>query len=177
MPSTEMTRGVSPRWFLALPSWRWRSAIPAAFWEHQCVHRSTETHQYPISSGFWQSTFKYHLLNHCPLRTGLNFQSLPFPQRLRNGAVVLQVKVSPIFECLITREWYYLRKIRRSGLDGVDVFLLEEVCHWGVGFGFQMLKPGPVSLSSPAFRSRFRNLGSFCSIMSACVLPCFLLLQ
>lgn len=36
--------------------------------------------------------------------------------------------------------------IRRSGLVGVAVALLAEVCHWGWVLRFQMLKSGPVSL-------------------------------
>ena len=37
---------------------------------------------------------------------------------------------------------------RRCGLAGVDVVLLEKVCHWGWTLRFQKLKPGPVSFSS-----------------------------
>lgn len=40
-----------------------------------------------------------------------------------------------MFECLVIREWYYVRRIRRYSLAGVgmafgvDVALLEKVCH------------------------------------------------
>ena len=37
-----------------------------------------------------------------------------------------------IFECVVTREWHYLGRIRRGGLVGVGMALLEEVCHWGL---------------------------------------------
>ena len=64
--------------------------------------------------------------------------------------------------------------IKKSGFVGVGVALLEEVCHWEWALGFQMLKPGPVSLSLPAaFPSRCRTLTSFSSTMSAYVPPCF----
>jgi hypothetical protein len=42
------------------------------------------------------------------------------------------------------------------------VVLLVEVCHWGWALRFQILKPGPVSLSLPvvlrAFTATSRNL-------------------
>jgi hypothetical protein len=65
-----------------------------------------------------------------------------------------------MFECLVIREWHYLRRIRRCGLVGVGVALsewvwpywggcgrvgvalLEEMCHWRWTLGFHMLKPG-----------------------------------
>jgi hypothetical protein len=40
-----------------------------------------------------------------------------------------------VFECLVMKGWYYLRGIRRHGLVGVGVALLEEVFHWGWGGG------------------------------------------
>lgn len=33
-----------------------------------------------------------------------------------------------MFECMVVLEWNYLKGIRRYGLAGVDVALLEEVC-------------------------------------------------
>jgi hypothetical protein len=55
-----------------------------------------------------------------------------------------------------------------------SVDLLEEVCHW-VGMGFEMLKPGPVSLSLPvACWSRCRAPRYLSNTMSAYMLPCFL---
>jgi hypothetical protein len=48
--------------------------------------------------------------------------------------------------------------IRRCGFFGVDVALLEEVCHWRWALRFQMLKPGLVSLFLPAsYGSRCRT--------------------
>lgn len=52
--------------------------------------------------------------------------------------------------------------IRKRGLVGVDVILLEEVCHCGGGQGASLLF---------AFRIRCRTLSSFCT-MSAWTLPC-----
>jgi len=72
-----------------------------------------------------------------------------------------------IFEFLVIREWFYLTKISGCGLVGIGVALLEEVCHWGWVFGFQMLKPGPVSLSSCCLHSRRRTLTTFSSTMSS----------
>lgn len=40
-----------------------------------------------------------------------------------------------MFEYLVIRECYYLTEIRRCGLVVVDMVLLEEVCHWVLGFG------------------------------------------
>jgi hypothetical protein len=80
-----------------------------------------------------------------------------------------------IFECLVIRERSYLRSIRRNDLDGIDMALLEEVCHWWQALRFQKLKPGPVSLSSSVVsRSGCRTLSSFNSTMTACLPPCSL---
>jgi hypothetical protein len=40
--------------------------------------------------------------------------------------------------------------VRRCGLFGVGMALLEKVCHSRWALGFQKLKVGPVSLSLPA---------------------------
>jgi hypothetical protein len=45
-----------------------------------------------------------------------------------------------IFECVVIREWHYLRGIRRCGLVEVGVAFLEKVCHWEWALGFQKLK-------------------------------------
>lgn len=54
--------------------------------------------------------------------------------------------------------------LKRCGLVGEGVLFLEEVCHWGKAFRFQMLKPGLKSFSlSAAYRSWCRTLSSFSS--------------
>jgi hypothetical protein len=51
-----------------------------------------------------------------------------------------------IFECLVIRECFYLRGIRRYDLLKIDVALLKGVCHSGYTLGFQKYKLGPVFL-------------------------------
>lgn len=51
-----------------------------------------------------------------------------------------------LFQCLVTR---VVALLGGCVLLPVDVFL-EEVCHLGFSFRFQMHKPGPVSYSFPA---------------------------
>lgn len=54
-----------------------------------------------------------------------------------------------MFEYLVIRECYYLTEIRRCGLVVVDMVLLEEVCHWVLGFGVWNAQARPSdSLSS-----------------------------
>jgi hypothetical protein len=65
--------------------------------------------------------------------------------------------------------------LRRCGLMGVGVALLEEVCHWGWALRFQILKPSPVWHSLPAaYRSRCTTLSFFSSTTPACMPPYFL---
>ena len=49
-----------------------------------------------------------------------------------------------IFECLVIREWHYLRRKRRYGR--VVVHMLEQVCHLWWPLRFQRPKSVPVSL-------------------------------
>jgi hypothetical protein len=65
--------------------------------------------------------------------------------------------------------------IRKCGLAGIDVVLLEEVCHYGAWlWGLLCSSYSQCSTQSPAAcRSRGRTLSSFFSIMPACTLPCF----
>jgi hypothetical protein len=68
-----------------------------------------------------------------------------------------------IFECLGS-------DIRRSGFAGVDVALLEEVCHCGWALEFQKPSLVPVVFSLPvAGRSRCRILSYFSAL---CLLAC-----
>lgn len=57
------------------------------------------------------------------------------------------------FECLVTREWNYLKE-----LEGMA--LLEEVCHSGQALRFQKPKPNPVLLSLPAAYSSYGELAA-----------------
>lgn len=52
------------------------------------------------------------------------------------------------FEYSVIREWLDLRRVRRRGLAGVGVALLEEVCRWGWALRLQKPKAGLVALSS-----------------------------
>ena len=45
-------------------------------------------------------------------------------------------RLTYLFECLVFREWCYLRGHRRCSLVGVGVALWEEVYHWGWALGF-----------------------------------------
>jgi hypothetical protein len=43
--------------------------------------------------------------------------------------VVVGIRRVHIFKCLFIGEWHYLGGIRRCGILGVGVVLLEELCH------------------------------------------------
>ena len=58
--------------------------------------------------------------------------------------------------------------IRRYGLVGVGMAVLEEVCHWGRALRFQMPKPGPVSLSLPANLNVELSAASAAPCLPAC---------
>lgn len=90
----------------------------------------------------------------------------------KNGS--LEAHVS---ECLVIREWHYLKRIGRCGLPGVGVALLEEVCHWQKGLMFQNLQPGqahsslfllPVDQDAELSATFF----SACPHGVACMRPC-----
>lgn len=66
-----------------------------------------------------------------------------------------------IFENLVIREWCYLGKIRRCGLDVVGVASLREMSHCGVGFEILKAHAQPIVTLSVACRSRCRNLATF----------------
>jgi hypothetical protein len=66
--------------------------------------------------------------------------------------------------------------VRSYGLVGVDVALLEKVCHCGGslwGLLCWSYAQASVTQSSDAFRSRGRTFSSFSSTISAWMLPCF----
>ena len=55
----------------------------------------------------------------------------------------------PIRECLGIGEWHYLRRIRRCGLVGVGVALLEEICHRELGFEVSKAQARPSATLLP----------------------------
>ena len=68
------------------------------------------------------------------------------------------------------REWHYLRRIKRCGLVGVNVALLEEMCHSGWALKFQKAKPGPVA---SACGSRCKTCSDIQYHVCLCMPPCF----
>lgn len=44
---------------------------------------------------------------------------------------------------LAIKDGYYLRRIKRCYLIGVNVALLKEACHWGVDFGVSKAQARP----------------------------------
>jgi hypothetical protein len=62
--------------------------------------------------------------------------------------------------------------IRMCGLIGVGLVLLDKVCH----FGSELRDHSPSCLEASlllfAFRTRYRTLSSFSSVMPAWMLPC-----
>ena len=59
----------------------------------------------------------------------------------------------------------------RCDLVGGGVALLEELCHWGLTWKYQKLKPGPVAVSSWCLRIGYRTLGclqQYISLHVAC---------
>jgi hypothetical protein len=91
------------------------------------------------------------------------------------SGTVLDTEHSVFRECGSLSENGPDRLEERCGLAGVHMALMEKVHHWVQALTFQMLNPGPVSLSfPPACQSKCRTLSSFSITMSDCMLPCFL---
>jgi hypothetical protein len=63
-------------------------------------------------------------------------------------------------------------RIRRYILVGIDMILLEELCHWRKALSIQEFKPGSVASSLPAAcGSRCINISFFSSTTSDFLLP------
>jgi hypothetical protein len=78
------------------------------------------------------------------------------------------------FECLVPSHWNYLRRIRRCGLVGVVVFLLEEVRHWVWVVRFQKptLGPGSLSACSLWIRCKLSVTAPLPLLLACCCVPC-----
>ena len=70
-----------------------------------------------------------------------------------------------------TRDWHYLREISGYGLVGRGVVLMEEVCHWGVGFGVAETKARPSELHNVFLLPLDLDI-ELSVAMSTCVQPC-----